>query len=224
MAPAEDDMSTAELTLIVAATLKNGIGKAGSLPWRLKKEMAYFKRVTTRIPTQQGSTDRAQNVVVMGRKTWESIPSKFRPLPDRTNLVVTRSALHVKPEVDHAVAHTVTDPSDGIAGALEHLERRREAGTVPPVGHIFVIGGASIYEQALALRQTTRVLMTRIRNDFDCDTYFPLDLDGADGEREGWRRMSLAALNAFTGEEFEDGRMVEGDVEYEFCLYERSRC
>ena len=75
-----------ELTLIVAATLANGIGVKGSLPWRLPNEMAYFARVTSRCP------ERALNALVMGRKSWESIPRKFRPLRGRSNIVVSTQA------------------------------------------------------------------------------------------------------------------------------------
>ena len=74
------------LTLIVAATLTNGIGKNGTLTWRLPKEMSYFARTTTNAP--EGSI----NAVIMGRNTWESIPDKFRPLKNRTNLVISRNA------------------------------------------------------------------------------------------------------------------------------------
>ena len=71
------------LTIIVAATLNNGIGQNGRLPWRLSKEMQYFARVTSNAP--EGSV----NAVLMGRNTWESIPKKFRPLPKRVNVVVS---------------------------------------------------------------------------------------------------------------------------------------
>ena len=73
------------LTLIVAATRNNGIGQNSQLPWRLAKEMAYFKRVTTNAP--EGS----MNAVVMGRNTWESIPQRFRPLDKRLNIVISSS-------------------------------------------------------------------------------------------------------------------------------------
>ena len=72
------------LTLIVAATISNGIGQSSRLPWRLPQEMAYFARVTSSAP------EGARNAVVMGRKTWESIPGKFRPLRDRLNVVISR--------------------------------------------------------------------------------------------------------------------------------------
>nr|GAT44172.1 predicted protein [Mycena chlorophos] len=73
------------LTLIVAATKANGIGQNGQLPWRLPKEMAYFARATTNAPAD------SSNAVVMGRNTWESIPTKFRPLKSRHNVVVSRN-------------------------------------------------------------------------------------------------------------------------------------
>ena len=73
------------LTLIVAATSTNGIGKGGQLPWRLPKEMAYFAKVTSTAP--EGKT----NAVIMGRNTWESIPPKFQPLQRRANIVVSRN-------------------------------------------------------------------------------------------------------------------------------------
>lgn len=75
--------TTMRLTIIVAATLNNGIGQQGRLPWRLKKEMQYFARITTN--ASEGSV----NAVLMGRNTWESIPNKFRPLPKRVNIVVS---------------------------------------------------------------------------------------------------------------------------------------
>lgn len=74
------------LTLIVAATPSNAIGRSSSLPWRLTKEMAYFARVTKGENVERDGT----NAVIMGRKSWEGIPSKFRPLPGRRNVVVSR--------------------------------------------------------------------------------------------------------------------------------------
>jgi dihydrofolate reductase len=72
--------------MIVAATATTrGIGRGGALPWRLPGDMAYFKKATI------GTTAAGrQNAVIMGRVTWESIPAKFRPLPDRLNVIITR--------------------------------------------------------------------------------------------------------------------------------------
>jgi dihydrofolate reductase len=73
------------LTIIVAATKQNGIGQNSSLPWRLSKEMKYFAQATTAAP------DGKLNAVIMGRNTWESIPKRHRPLPNRLNLVTSRN-------------------------------------------------------------------------------------------------------------------------------------
>jgi dihydrofolate reductase len=71
------------LTVIVAATLANGIGQGSRLPWRLSQEMAYFANVTSKAPEGYA------NVVIMGRSTWESIPRKFRPLKGRLNIMLS---------------------------------------------------------------------------------------------------------------------------------------
>ncbi|KAJ3254043.1 dihydrofolate reductase, partial [Borealophlyctis nickersoniae] len=78
---------TPPLNLIVAATEAGGIGIEGRLPWRLRADMSFFARVTTHFG-RQGSA-RPPNAVIMGRKTWDSIPSKFRPLPGRLNVVLS---------------------------------------------------------------------------------------------------------------------------------------
>jgi dihydrofolate reductase len=88
------------VTLIVAATMNNGIGSSGRLPWRLPREMAYFAKVTTTVPetapseneeTHQVENMSGKNAVIMGRSTWESIPQAFRPLKGRVNVVLSRN-------------------------------------------------------------------------------------------------------------------------------------
>lgn len=83
------------LNMVVAASSDNGIGLDGQLPWRLPKEMKHFKTVTSSAP--EGMT----NAVVMGRKTWLSIPAKFRPLPNRLNVVLTRTPAAIFREYVH---------------------------------------------------------------------------------------------------------------------------
>jgi dihydrofolate reductase len=90
---AEDMTAKAEplkLILIAAVTRQNGVGANGTLPWRLPKEMAHFRKATSSLagaPHQE-----SMNAVVMGRKTWQSIPPKFRPLKGRINVVVSRQS------------------------------------------------------------------------------------------------------------------------------------
>jgi dihydrofolate reductase len=71
------------LTIIVAATVSNGIGKNGILPWHIPQDLKYFAKATSNAP------EGTQNAVVMGRNTWESIPAKYRPLKERLNVVIS---------------------------------------------------------------------------------------------------------------------------------------
>ena len=208
------------LTLIVATTAKNGIGKNGTLPWpMLKKEMAYFARITKRVPSSTTSTSSEdssqapQNVVVMGRKTWESIPSKFRPLPQRTNVVISRSS-----KLEGAGDDVVV--SDSISSALSSLAAKAKEGNAAPLGRVFVIGGAAIYNQALEMEQAKSILLTRVEGEWDCDTDFPVDVE----VEQGWQRRDKKGLDEFTGEDVEEVQEeeVKGEkVRYEFRLYER---
>ncbi|KAA8563759.1 hypothetical protein EYC84_011777 [Monilinia fructicola] len=159
---------TKEFTLIVAATNRMGVGKGGGLPWTgLRKEMAYFARVTKR--ASPGKT----NAVVMGRKTWESIPPKFRPLASRANYMISRTQSNASDVELGPDAHATTSLTD----ALQQLESRTQSEDTnsdneKEVDRVFIIGGGQIYKAALELKQAKRILLTRILQDFDCDTYF----------------------------------------------------
>ncbi len=80
-----------QFALIVAATEELGIGLLSNLPWRIPKDMAFFKHVTSHVPKALQHQSNMQNAVIMGRVTWESIPPKFRPLDNRFNIVVSRN-------------------------------------------------------------------------------------------------------------------------------------
>ncbi|KAK3357568.1 dihydrofolate reductase-like domain-containing protein [Lasiosphaeria hispida] len=210
-------MPPLELTLILAATRDMGIGLNGTLPWAgLKTEMAYFARITKRSPQPP-----ALNAVIMGRKTWDSIPPRFRPLKGRLNVVISRSTTSSLVAVQRP-----DDKEPVVAGsleqALEYLERVREAGAITTggLGKVFVIGGAQIYGAVLALRETRRILLTRITSDFECDTFFPLKLSEGEGEG-GWRRSSHEELDAWVGETVPEGVQVEVGTGYEFQMWER---
>ncbi|KAF9874028.1 dihydrofolate reductase [Colletotrichum karsti] len=203
-----------ELTLIVAATRNMGIGAKGGLPWTgLKKEMAYFARVTKRLPAQAPPT--AKNAVIMGRKTWDSIPPRFRPLKDRLNIVISRSH-PATPQHPEDVAKGPVKV-DSLEQALAFL-RGRPAGEV---GKVFVIGGAQIYGAALGVPEAKRVLLTRVTSDFECDAFFPLEL-GGDATAEGWRRMGKEEHDGWVGEEVEGGEVEENGTRYEFQMWEKA--
>jgi dihydrofolate reductase len=132
---------TSRLHLIFARASNGVIGKDNTLPWHLPEDLAHFKRTTLGHP------------VIMGRKTWDSLPPKFRPLPGRLNIVVTRDATWA--------AHGASR-----AGSLE------EAAALCPEGSdAWVIGGAQIYAAALPLADTA--VVTEIAQAFEGDAFAP---------------------------------------------------
>ncbi|CAI6088918.1 unnamed protein product [Clonostachys chloroleuca] len=207
-------MSQQELTLIVAATRSMGIGLNGSMPWQgLRKEMQYFARVTTRLPPQ--AAPGSVNAVIMGRKTWDSIPPKFRPLKDRLNIVVTRSA-------KDSMVSPLPPPSLPLREPLRVSSFERAlacAGARCGDGRVFVMGGAQIYAAALDRREARRVLLTSIDREFGCDTHFPLHLTC--GGALGWARRDRGELEGWTGEQVEEGWQEEAGIRYEFQMWEK---
>merc|ERR1711972_1237626 len=105
------------ISVIVATTQKGGIGKDGTIPWKLPEDMGHFKKVTTAAP--HGKI----NAVIMGRKTWDSIPVNFRPLPDRINVVLSRSS--ADPTFAFAFPAGVL-LANSLNEALAQLEERQE--------------------------------------------------------------------------------------------------
>ncbi|TVY58767.1 Dihydrofolate reductase [Lachnellula cervina] len=202
-------MPLPELTLIVAATSKMGIGLRGTLPWTgLKKEMAYFARVTKRAPSP-GTT----NTVIMGRKTWDSIPPRFRPLKERQNIVISRSI--------ERSSSTESQTVGSLPEALNLLSQQSKASeSESRTGKAFIIGGAQIYAAALELNQARRILLTRILSDFECDTFFPVELPES-GEGSGWRRKGQEALDAWVGESVSGEVQEEAGTKYVFEMWER---
>jgi len=129
------------LNLIYARAANGVIGREGALPWHLPEDLAHFKRLTGGSP------------VVMGRKTWDSLPPRFRPLPGRQNIVVTRQA-----GWHDAGARRAGDLHEALAACGEAPE-------------VWVIGGAQIYAEAEPLAQ--RAVVTEIARDFEGDAHAP---------------------------------------------------
>lgn len=219
-----------ELTMITAVERSNGIGRAGDLPWSLKKEMKYFTRITKRVPPNSVSV---MNAVIMGRKSWDALPAVVRPLPERINVIISRSPMavwaRIRKDGNNAErTHVVTSLEEGVellhelyssstSGDSRNLMEGQGAVTL---GRVFVIGGAEIYETALKMRQTVRLLLTRIYADFECDTFFP---DFRHSTEYGkWYRQDQKKLEEWVGEDVDQGLVVENGVDYEFMLYERT--
>jgi len=144
------------LTLIVARARNGAIGRDGDMPWHIPEDLAFFQRETR------------GGAVIMGRRTWESLPAAARPLKGRLNLVVSRN-LSVS-------EYTAATPEKALALSLSAGHRR-----------IYGIGGASIY--AALLPVADRLLITEVDMDVpDADTFFP-DVDLAQ-----WRSIGSTVL------------------------------
>ncbi|HEX5805038.1 MAG TPA: dihydrofolate reductase [Macromonas sp.] len=137
------------LNLIYARAANGVIGRDNAMPWHLPEDLAHFKRQTLGCP------------VIMGRRTWDSLPPKFRPLPGRPNLVLTRDPATA---AQLALAGAIALPS--LEAALEHCRQLADA-----PAEVWVMGGAQIYSQALPLAQ--RVVVTEIAQDFEGDAFAP---------------------------------------------------
>lgn len=138
-----------KISIVVAVADNNAIGAKGKLLWRLSKDMQYFKEVTW------------GHHVLMGRKTWDSIPPKFSPLPGRTNIIVTRQE------------GFVCEGCLVVKNVEEGIELARNSGEQ----ELMIIGGGEIYKQALPF--TNKIYLTKVHHTFaDADTFFPeLDLE-----------------------------------------------
>ncbi len=140
--------SASPRVVVIAALGKDTryIGKDGGLLWRLRKDMEHFKELTTGHP------------VIMGRKTWDSIPAKYRPLPDRTNIVIT-SDQHFS-EAGVIVARSLDD-------AL------MRAGTEVGYEKVFIIGGARLYTEAVQRGLADSLELTLVESPLEGDVQFP---------------------------------------------------
>ncbi|KAK7279180.1 hypothetical protein RJT34_24226 [Clitoria ternatea] len=145
--------------VVVAATQDMGIGKDGKLPWRLPTDLKFFKEITMKT-----SDPGKKNAVLMGRKTWESIPLEYRPLSGRLNVVLTRSG-----SFDIATAENVV-----ICGSMSSvLELLAASPYSLSIEKVFVIGGAQIFREALNAPGCEAIHITEIQSSIECDTFMP---------------------------------------------------
>eukprot|EP01023_Acetabularia_acetabulum_P029792 TRINITY_DN28077_c0_g2_i4.p1 TRINITY_DN28077_c0_g2~~TRINITY_DN28077_c0_g2_i4.p1 ORF type:complete len:548 (-),score=51.56 TRINITY_DN28077_c0_g2_i4:223-1866(-) len=153
------------LQLLVATDDKGGIGKAGKLPWSLPQDLKYFKDLTS----QTRSRDKF-NAVIMGRKTWESIPSKFRPFKDRINIVLSRQGIKLDDNNGESIGGSSCRQFSDIKDALEWISAEQQH-----IENVFVIGGGEIYRQALTepdiVQHVQAIHLTRVEGDYNCDTF-----------------------------------------------------
>ena len=158
-------MDNFQINLIVAYSQNHAIGKDNNLLWHLADDMAFFKQQTS------GKT------VVMGKNTYLSLPKKFRPLPNRKNIVISSQ----EPIEEHENLSWYKSLEETIA-ALKKTE-----------GEIYIIGGGTIYEQTLPIADV--VYATEVKVDIEGDTYFP------QLNPQGWTRK---VLHSFSKNEMND--------------------
>jgi dihydrofolate reductase len=130
-----------KLGIIYARAANGVIGKDNAMPWHLPEDLAHFKRTTLGAP------------VIMGRKTWDALPPRFRPLPGRRNIVLTRDAAWSAPGAERAAS---LDEAVALCGEA---------------GRTWVIGGAETYR--LALPRADLAVVTEIEADFEGDAFAP---------------------------------------------------
>lgn len=141
--------------IVVAYAKKNrGIGINGGLPWKIKSDMKHFTRTTTLT-----SDPSKKNCVIMGRKTFDSIPGHLK---NRKNIVITSKAPNIK--LKNAIASSTLHDALNVAFENKDIE------------NVFVIGGEKVYEEALKRNDLDTVIATEIDREFECDTFMP-DLD-----------------------------------------------
>lgn len=129
--PARASTPVPSLSLVWAQSADRIIGRDGALPWHLPEDLAHFRDLT------------AGQAVIMGRRTWDSLPSRFRPLPGRQNIVLTRQAGVDDEESGATVAHSVADALSVVGGA-----------------HAWVIGGLDVFAAFLPLAD--RIELTQV--------------------------------------------------------------
>jgi dihydrofolate reductase len=155
-----------ELILIAAIGKNRELGHKGQIPWRLPNDLKHFKKTT------EG------HVVVMGRKTYESIPECYRPLPGRINVVLSRSA----GQEDYPGCLVFS----ALHEVVSHFAREGEK-------IIFVAGGGEIYKEAIC--DSKEMIITEVDGDFEADTFFPLISDA-------WRGRTVETFPKNEGNQY----------------------
>jgi dihydrofolate reductase len=161
--------------ILIAAIGKNQeLGRNNDLLWRLKSDMQFFKTLTS------------GHWVIMGRKSWESLPPRFRPLPNRTNAVVSRNA----------------DFSAEGAHVFSNLQSAIDEARTLQAEKIFIIGGAQIYRQAIEEKLVDEMYLTHVNGSFDdADVFFPVI------EESNWHIQEIGRFDADLNNEF-SGRFL----------------
>lgn len=149
-----------QFNMIVAYDDARGIGKNGGIPWNIPGDLAYFKQMTT------------DCVVIMGGRTWDSLPAYSKPLSNRINIVIAQT----KREKAHRNCIS-------LDMALEIAEEYRKP--------VYIIGGGAIYKDAVTMPALKKIIITQVAGCFDCDVHFPC-IPGV------WHRAEIDSTEQYT--------------------------
>lgn len=158
-------MLSKPFNVILAISKNFGIGNKGQLPWSLRHDLQNLKNITTNINLFNKLAKNKQNAVIMGRKTYESLPAKVRPMPNRLNIVLSH-------EMTDASSYSGALVCKSLPHALETVEQRLQ----DKVEEVFVLGGARVFEEALAHERCQQVFLTKVGLEFPCDTFVSKDI------------------------------------------------
>jgi dihydrofolate reductase len=145
----DEQVSSLVIKMIVAMDERRGIGYQNSIPWRIPEDMKRFAQLTK------------GHAVLMGRKTFDSLPERFRPLPERFNLVVTRTPEKIESRESLQAFSNILDALAFYRKSLVDVWGRT----------LWVLGGAQIYQEML--ESTDELYVTRVAGEYPADTYFP---------------------------------------------------
>lgn len=168
-----------DFSIILAVDNENGIWKCWDLAWSIPEDMKYFKDTT--IHTNDA---KKQNAVIMGRKTWESIPEKFRPFKKRKNFILSREFTGWNINKDWATEYS---NFDSCLKAVSHMQ---------DVEEIFIIWGSQLYNMSISHPHFKKAYITRIYNKYHCDVFF-------DGLPLSFQLISRSEKKEHDGVEFE---------------------
>ena len=169
------------MKLIVAFCKNRGIGFKNTMPWHMRNDFVNFKKLTV---------GNGNNAVIMGRKTWLSIPLKNRPLPKRENIVLSKNTAVNFNRSPHWTTFT-----QSLESAANYCKQKK-------IDDVWLIGGESIYKESLNKNLVNEIYITKIDDDFECDTFFP-DIP------EDFALKEQSAVH------------MENNINYHFEMYER---
>jgi dihydrofolate reductase len=156
-------------SLMVAIANNTAMGKDNNLLWHLPADMKFFRETTT------------GHCIITGRKNYESIPARFRPLKNRTNIVVTRNLDYLEPNIQVC---------NSIEFAIDFAKRTGEK-------EVFVIGGGQIYAECLEKNLIDKMYITHVDSTFEADTFFP------DFDKKNWKSSIISELEKSEKNPFE---------------------